>query len=102
MTEEEIELTADSVLERNNEIMTAEMGEELVMLHIDQGSYFGLDEIGRAIWARIEKPTSLGDLCAALQVEYDAEAGTVETDVKTFITRLTRNDLVTIDGEKVA
>ncbi len=102
MTEEETELTAASVLERNNEIMTAEMGEELVMLHIDQGSYFGLDEIGREIWARIEKPTSMGDLCAALQAEYDAEAETVETDVKTFITRLMRNDLVTIDGEKVA
>lgn len=102
MTEEEIELTAASVLERNNEIMTAEMGEELVMLHIDQGSYFGLDEIGREIWARIEKPISMGDLCAALQAEYDTEAETVETDVKIFITHLMRNDLVTIDGEKVA
>ena len=35
-------------------------------------------------------------------VDADAEAETVEADVKTFITRLMRNDLVTIDGEKVA
>lgn len=99
---DEIELEGGSVLQRNNDIMTAEMGEELVMLHLDQGSYFGLDEIGREIWNRLDDPVSFGDLCAALQQDFDVDADTCANDVRAFVTRMARNDLVTIDGEKVA
>lgn len=96
---EEIELDATSVLRRNDEVMTADMGEELVMLHLDQDSYFGLDPIGREIWTRLEKPTPFADLCGALCQEFDVDAETCETDVRAFIERLARHDLVTVDGE---
>ncbi|NKB87612.1 MAG: PqqD family peptide modification chaperone [Acidobacteria bacterium] len=102
MNDIELELQEGTTLERYNEIMTAEMGEELVMLHIDQGSYFGLDEIGREIWALLESPISFSGLCGKLSEQFDADAETLQTDVTAFLTRLARNDLVTVDGEKVA
>ncbi len=99
---QKIELELTSVLQRNNELMTAEMGDELVMLHLDQGSYFGLDDIGKEIWLQLKEPGSFADLCAQLQAEFDIDPATCEADVRKFLTRLARNNLVTIDGEAVA
>lgn len=100
--DDEIELHGGSVLQRNNEIMTAEMGDELVMLHLDQSSYFGLDPIGRAIWERLQEPIKLDDLCASLREEFDIDEETCLADTTEFLRRLARNDLLTIDGQAVA
>jgi hypothetical protein len=99
---DEIEFSPDSLLQRNNDIMTAEMGEELVMLHLDRSSYFGMDEIGREIWAQLQNSISLADLCAALQKEFDVDAETCLQDTEHFLRRLARNDLLTVDGKTLA
>lgn len=68
--------------------MSAETGGGVVMLSIVAGNYFGLNETGQAIWARMERPVTLGALAEAIQQEYDVGAHEAQTAVLAFVSRL--------------
>jgi len=58
---------ADStIVSRSPSVLTAEIDGEVVMMSIEQGQYFGLDDIGSDIWKRIEPPCAFADLIEPL------------------------------------
>lgn len=69
---------------RTLDILTSEVDGELVMMDVGSGTYFNLDPIGTDIWRRLESPASIGELCAALQHGYGADAATIQRDVQAF------------------
>jgi hypothetical protein len=91
-------LTTSSVIARTSEIITAPLGEELMMMSVAQGAYFGLDEVGAAIWSRLETPAAVGELCAALQGEFEVSPEQCEADVLSFLTSLRDAGLVNVVG----
>ena len=44
------------IVTRNRELMSATVHDEIVMMDIDSGRYYGLDDIGSVIWRRVESP----------------------------------------------
>jgi hypothetical protein len=69
------------------------LGTESVILNLDSGIYFGLDEIGTRIWQLLEQHDVRG-ACETLRAEYDAPPERVETDVMALIDRLSAKGLV--------
>jgi len=43
-----------TIILRNLSVLTAEVDGEIVMMSIEQGRYFGLDDIGSDIWKRLD------------------------------------------------
>jgi hypothetical protein len=82
----------DRVYVRANVIFRA-LGDESVILNLDSGVYFGLDEIGTRIWQLLEQ-RDVGGVCATLRSEYDVSAERVEADVTALIDRLSAKGLV--------
>jgi hypothetical protein len=74
--------------------MTAVVDGETVMFSADQGSYFGLDEVGTRVWELLEEPRSIDDVCATLLEEYDVEADTCRRDVAAVVEQLRDAQLV--------
>jgi hypothetical protein len=72
------------------------MDDEVVILSVERGSYFGLDEIGSEIWQRLESPIRVEALCDALVAKYDADRSTIERDVLALLERLAAEDLVSV------
>ena len=50
---------------RSPSVLAAEVDGEIVMMSIEQGLYFGLDDIGSDIWKRIDPPCLFADLSIA-------------------------------------
>ena len=48
------ELSLDSRIQRSSEPMQAELDNELVMMSVERGSYYGLDPVGSKIWELLE------------------------------------------------
>jgi hypothetical protein len=65
--------------------LTAEIGDELVMMSAASDRYIGLSESGRRIWELLAAPLTLSALCAALAEEYEAPDGAVAADVTKFL-----------------
>jgi hypothetical protein len=83
---------ADRVLVKPNVIFRA-LGTESVILNLDSGVYFGLDEIGTRIWQLLEQQDVRG-VCQSLRADYDVSPERVEADVIAFIDRLSAKGLV--------
>jgi hypothetical protein len=83
-----------TVISRSPAVLAAEVDGEIVMMSIEQGRYFGLDDIGSDIWKRIEQPCSFATLVDALAADYEAERGTIAADVTALLTRMAEQDVV--------
>lgn len=79
---------SEEKLQRSNDLLGAAVGEELLMMSIEQGSYFSLNSVGARIWELLENPTSIEELVAALTGEYDVPADTCRAEVEKFLSAL--------------
>src|SRR6202043_2619463 len=75
-------------------VLSAEVDGEIVMMSIEQGRYFGLDDIGSDIWKRIEQPCSFASLIDRLAADYEADRATIAADVQALLGRMASQDVV--------
>jgi hypothetical protein len=89
-------LSLTSVVKSTKDLISAPVDDEVVILSVESGSYFGLDEIGSEIWRQLETPTRVDALCEALTARYDADRATIERDVLTLLESLVAEGLVSV------
>ena len=71
------------------------VGEELVILHLNSGTYFGLDPVGARIWELIGEDKTLAEICEVLLKEYDVPREDLERDTINLLEDLLAQDLIT-------
>ena len=86
----------DSVITKNKEIDDADLDGEKVMMNLDKGQYFMMNEVGSRIWELIEGNTPIVNIIAALTNEYDVDEETCENTVMEFLGRLKNADLIKV------
>ena len=82
---------------RNSAILAAEVEGETVMMSIEGGCYYSLDDIGSDIWRRIDPPCSFADLIDRLAADYEADRASIAIDVRELLDRMVREDVVRLD-----
>ena len=80
-------VSADCVLQRNEEMLFTDLGDTVVMLDAGSGIYYDLDRVGARIWALLEEPSSATRLSGVLAAEYDVTADVCRRDVLEFLER---------------
>jgi hypothetical protein len=87
----------NAILSRSEGVLEAQMGDEgTVLLGPDSDTYYGLEGTAVSVWAALETPRSLADLSAALTMEYEVDAATIETDVTPFLTEMIASGFITM------
>ena len=76
------------------DLVTSDLDGEIVMLDIESGKYHSLDAIGSRIWALLETPRSVAQICNLLMREYDVERPHCEADVLAFLNDLAGDRIV--------
>ena len=61
---------------------------EAVILHLDSGTYFGLNAVGTRIWQLMERDGRLTAVLGDLRTEYDAPPDVLELDLLDLVARL--------------
>jgi hypothetical protein len=85
-----------------DQVVTAELAGEAVILNLKSGIYFGLDAIGVQIWEMIQKATTVDKLCQSLTAEYDVDDAQCERDLVNLLTEMATNGLIGVTNEAVA
>lgn len=75
-------------------VLATRAQDEVVLLHLDDGSYYSLDEVGSSVWALCDGTRTLSDVAAAICDEYEAPRQAVELDVSEFAGELVAAGLV--------
>ncbi len=90
-------IALDTVLARRGDLITSELSDnELVMLSIPRGQYFGVDETAKAIWDALSGPCSVRELVAHLLTRFAVDRETCEREVSAFVNELLAGELVDV------
>ncbi|MFW5944368.1 MAG: lasso peptide biosynthesis PqqD family chaperone [Bacteroidota bacterium] len=89
-------ITEDSYIKRNKEVFASEIDEEVVMMNVDTGKYYGMDTVGSRIWELIAEEIQVKDVIGKLMEEYDVEEEQCKNDVLEFLNELYENKLVQV------
>ncbi|MES2494670.1 MAG: PqqD family peptide modification chaperone [Pseudomonadota bacterium] len=91
--------TGITLIRRTDGLLSAAVGEELLMMSTAEGKYFNLNDVGTRIWELLAQPVSADGLVAALTAEYAIDADTARAQVTEFLTALRERGLLTASGE---
>jgi coenzyme PQQ biosynthesis protein PqqD len=71
---------------------------QIVLLQIEGGQYYALDDTGVSVWELCDGTRSVADIAAHLALEYDAPAETIEADVCELLQELAEEKLITVSA----
>lgn len=78
----------------NQSIVCAELDQEMVLLNVETGKYFGLDSIGTRIWELLTNGADEEGIIASLLNEYEVDPVQLRRDVSEFLNALRDKNLV--------
>jgi hypothetical protein len=70
------------------------VGGEMVILHLGNGNYYGLDAIGTLLWDGLKSGKLPIEVCDEILEHYEVEREAVETDIAQFLVELQQHELV--------
>lgn len=79
--------------------MSRGVGDELVILDLSRGIYFGLNRVGCRIWQLISEGKALGVIAETLSREYEVDVPDAQRDVLALAGELKAKGLVSITDE---
>lgn len=82
------------VAQRNEGVVCANVGSEVVMMSLERDEYVALVGIGPRVWELLREPITVDQISQRIHDEYDVNETTARADVAGFIDRLVELDLV--------
>ncbi|MCM8812185.1 MAG: PqqD family protein [Candidatus Omnitrophica bacterium] len=80
-------------------IMGKKLGSEWVLLNLDNGVYYGLNETGSVIWDELAAGTNGWEsVVGRLEGMYEADRSELEKDVREFLRHLHKERLIELEG----
>ena len=92
----DFEISIDTVINKNLEIDDTDLDGEKVMMNLDKGEYFMMNEVGSRIWEIINETMNVKGIVDALRSEYEVDEETCKDTVIEFLGRLNNADLISI------
>lgn len=85
-----------TVVRRASKQVSAPLEGETAILQVEDGVYYGLDEIGTLVWNMIEKPCAVASIRDAILRAYDVGAEQCEADLLNLLQELERRELIEV------
>lgn len=84
---------------RSSEVLCENIDDELVILNIKDGYYYGLNLVGAILWEALAQPRTIKDLYALVNQEFtELSAEEVQRDVDHFLNAMLEPALVNVDA----
>lgn len=92
-----MELTSDSTVVASGSLVSADIGEgEVILLHLENGRYFGLQEVSARVWKLLENPITVREIERVLLDEYEIEVERCHDEVLRLLSDLLDEGLVEV------
>jgi Coenzyme PQQ synthesis protein D (PqqD) len=87
-------ISGERVFGRRERVIVQQVEGDSVLLDIDSGEYFTLNEVGGRVWELCDGADTVDAIIETICAEYDADQGTVATDVQALFDALVGAGLV--------
>jgi hypothetical protein len=82
---------------RRERVLAQSAAGTLVLLDLDGGRYYSLDEVSARVWELCDGEHEVGGIVAAISAEYDASEETIYEDVLAFLEEMADEKLLVAD-----
>ena len=79
------QVALSSMIACSEAIVFTHLDDTIVMMDVEEGSYYELDPVASRIWTLLKEPRSASSICEALADEYDVDAQTCQRDTLAFL-----------------
>lgn len=83
-----------SVISVTREAVHCDLEDEVVILGLKDGVYYGLNPVGSFIWKLIQNPVSVKEIKEAILAEYEVDEETCENDLQELLGDLLDKGLI--------
>jgi hypothetical protein len=84
------------VIQTNKKILSAVIDNEVVLMSVDQGRYYALDDVASDIWRRLARAPTQTELINELVEHYNGDREHIERDVAALLVRLAGEGLIDV------
>lgn len=95
-----IAISLDSVVVASKDQVSSPLEDEVAIVHVKAGVYYGLDPVGARIWELIRTPRSVRSIRDALLAEYEVDAERCEADLVALLQALSEAALIELSDGK--
>lgn len=92
-----MEISLNSIVVVAKDVVSCDLEDEVAMLNLKDGVYYGLDPVGARIWNLIQKPIEVSSILETLLDEYDVEEEHCKADLMELLEELQEKELVRIE-----
>ena len=89
-------INLETIINKNLEIDDTDLDGEKVMMNLDKGQYFMMNEVGSRIWEIINEPINVKGIIETLRSEYEVDEEICKDTVVEFLGRLNNAELISI------
>ena len=81
---------------QNKEVIQSRIGDEIVMLDVESGFYFGLNSVASVIWDMMKVEVDLETMVGELMREFDVDKSTCELDTIELLTHMLEKKIIRV------
>lgn len=87
-------MTLERQPRRRERVLAEQVDGETVLLDLDSGLYFSLNETGARVWELCDGERDIAQIIDVITTEYDAPADSIRADVLELVTQLSDEELL--------
>ncbi len=87
-----------SVISTTDKAVHCDLEDEVVILGLEDGVYYGLNPVGAFIWNLIQEPHTFAQIREAILAEYEVEKEVCEKDLQELLADLMEKGLIEIEN----
>jgi coenzyme PQQ biosynthesis protein PqqD len=91
----------ESYPRRQERILAKCVSDSWVLLNLDSGDYYALNEVGGRVWELCDGARSIAEIVAIISQDYEAPRETIEADVLELLQDLANEKLV-VEGSSTS
>lgn len=81
-------------IQRSEDVYSTWFDDNLIMMSVRKGRYYGLNEVGSRIWELLEHSTTEAEVAGKVLAEYEVAPEICANEVREFLTRLRERGLL--------
>lgn len=74
-------MDANTILQHSPEAVYQTVGEEAVLINLNTGAYYSLNDTGTAFWELLDGRRTVAECARRIAADYEVEAAVVEADL---------------------
>lgn len=92
-----LDINTEQVITRLEEkVLVSEVGNEIIMMDLENGNYLNVNAVGTSIWSLLQRPSTAIELADQLMQLYAVDEAQCKAEVHEFLSLLESHGLIKI------